>query len=127
MILVFFTTNYRDGGAQFERVARTLGEERGQRVISADGQTPSVKVIEVNSKRAWIEMMISYSAASPISELHFVGHGGIYGPMLGTTSWPEQLSPYEWRTLVDPERGTGRVQLARGAEVFIHTCRSARW
>ena len=127
MILICFTTAYREGGASFERVARALGDER-LRLAAMEGTVPGdFNVVRVDSKREWVDAMVDHSRTSPLRELHFVGHAGMYGPMMGTTSWPEQLSPHEWRSLLSPESGLGPVRLAEDAQVFIHTCRSARW
>ena len=54
-----------------------------------------------------------------LAELHFVGHSGMYGPMFGSTAWPEQFSPHEWRTFPLP--------WAVGAEAYFHACRTGRW
>jgi len=43
----------------------------------------------------------------------------MYGIMFGTTSWPEQFSPHEWRTM--------RIPFATGARVYFHACRTGRW
>jgi SAM-dependent methyltransferase len=59
------------------------------------------------------------SAADRISEFHFVGHSGMYGPMFGTVAFPEQFSPYEWETM--------EIPFAEGACAYFHCCRSARW
>lgn len=127
MILICYTTRYREGGASFERVARTLGQERRELAAAQGRADANVEVVRVDSKRAWVNAMVTRSESSPLGELHFVGHAGMYGPMFGTTSWPEQLSPHEWRTLRQPTSDGGGVRLAPDAQVFIHTCRSARW
>ena len=54
-----------------------------------------------------------------IAQFHFVGHSGMYGPMYGTISFPEQFSPYEWETM--------EIPFADGASAYFHCCRSARW
>jgi SAM-dependent methyltransferase len=43
----------------------------------------------------------------------------MYGPMFGTTAWPEQFSPHEWRSM--------HLPFAPDGEAFFHACRSARW
>jgi SAM-dependent methyltransferase len=54
-----------------------------------------------------------------LDELHFLGHSGMYGIMFGSTSWPEQLSPHEWRSM--------RIPFADGASAYFHACRTTRW
>ena len=58
-------------------------------------------------------------AQGPLDELHFIGHSGLYGPMFGTTAFPEQMSRAEWGAL--------EIPFAPGARAFFHCCRSARW
>ncbi|MED5369622.1 MAG: methyltransferase domain-containing protein [Myxococcota bacterium] len=110
MIWVGYTTRYRDGGAQMARAARTLAAER-QRAH------PELRVVceAVESKAAFIAALQS----DTLHELHLVAHSGMYGPMFGTTDWPEQLSPHEWRTLA--------LDFAPGAQAWFLSCRSARW
>ena len=59
------------------------------------------------------------AAGDHLLGLHLLTHSGLYGPMFGTTAWPEQLSPAEWRGLAIP--------FAEGGEAYFHACRSARW
>jgi len=54
-----------------------------------------------------------------LRELHFIGHSGMYGIMFGSTSWPEQFSPHEWRQM--------RIPFATGAHAYFHACRTGRW
>lgn len=115
MILIFYTTLYREGGPSFMRAARTLARELAQ----AHGQS-QVRCLRVESKAEVREHFERLRAAGQsISQLHFVVHAGMYGPMFGTTQWPEQFSPHEWRSLDIP--------LRRDAEATFHACRSARW
>lgn len=110
MHLVFYTTLYREGGASFERAARTLASE-------LEGE---VRLERVESKAAVRRVLAEIAArGQTIDALHIVAHAGMYGPMFGTTRWPEQFSPHEWETL--------EIPFAPGAEAFIRTCRSARW
>lgn len=111
MIVIVYTTRYRDGGARFAQAARTLAEQRRQ-------QRPGLRVwCRAVESKACVRRVLA--AASEITEFHFVGHGGLYGPMFGTTAWPEQFSPHEWRELDIP--------FASGAQAHFHACRSARW
>lgn len=111
-ICITYTTQYREGGSKFARVARTMEAEK--RLIS-----PRVFCTAVESKREFLEAIARAGAGGKLGELHFIGHGGMYGPMFGTTKWPEQFSPHEWRSLELP--------FAEGAAAYFHTCRSARW
>ena len=103
MILVLYTTKYRLGGAEMERAARLLAAQRGG------------KAVRIESKAEFLAAL----AEGPLDELHFIGHSGLYGPMFGTTDYPEQMSRAEWAALDIP--------FAPGAEAFFHCCRSARW
>jgi ubiquinone/menaquinone biosynthesis C-methylase UbiE len=115
VIVIIYTTRYRKGGAQFPLVAKTLAKEK------ADGGFEG-KIISkaVESKREVLEVLAEIkSAGQQITELHFVGHSGMYGPMFGTVAFPEQFSPYEWETMDIP--------FAKNATAHFHCCRSARW
>jgi ubiquinone/menaquinone biosynthesis C-methylase UbiE len=110
-----YTTRYRQGSKEFAQVAATL-EERLVR------QHPGEVVLReaLESKADFVAAMDRLVRAGvELSELHFIGHAGMYGMMFGSTDWPEQLSPYEWRTLAIP--------FARGASAYFHACRTARW
>jgi ubiquinone/menaquinone biosynthesis C-methylase UbiE len=54
-----------------------------------------------------------------LGELHLISHAGMYGPMFGSTDWPEQFSPHEWRAMAIPFAADGRA--------YFHACRTARW
>ena len=115
MIVIVYTTRYREGGARFEHAATTLEAEKR-------AAHPGVEVIReaTESKKEFIAALERISALNrTIKELHFIGHSGMYGPMFGTRSWPEQFSPYEWRSLTIP--------FTAGAAAWFHSCRSARW
>lgn len=113
-IVVTYTTRYRDGGDAFERIANTLARER------AALRGLQTRVERVESKAAFLTSILAQPhRQTQLAELHFVGHSGMYGPMFGTTSWPEQLSPHEWRL--------AEVPWAEGAEAYFHACRTARW
>lgn len=115
MIWIGYTTLYRKGGDKFQRVARTMEREK-----RAAAPGVEVRCQAVESKADFIAAMEWIrSEGKLLTELHFIGHGGMYGIMFGTTSWPEQFSPHEWRTLSLP--------FAPGADAYFHTCRSARW
>ena len=94
-ILILYTTLYREGGTEFDLAAREL--ERAK-----VGEFPGRTVIRraVESKKAFIAEIDSVAGQSlRIAELHFIGHSGMYGIMFGTTSWPEQFSPFEWKNM----------------------------
>jgi len=114
-ILILHTTRYREGGADFDLAAREL--ERAKR-----GEFPEHAVIRkaVESKKAFVAEIDSVAEQSlQIAELHFIGHSGMYGIMFGTTSWPEQFSPFEWKNMKIPFAAEGRA--------YFHSCRSGRW
>lgn len=115
MIWIGYTTRYRDGGEKFERVAMTM-----ERELLARRPDVVVRRQAVESKREFAEAMSAIAEeGEEIEELHFIGHSGMYGVMFGTTSWPEQFSPHEWREL--------RIPFAAGARAWFHACRTARW
>ncbi|MCR9161325.1 MAG: class I SAM-dependent methyltransferase [Nannocystaceae bacterium] len=111
MIVILYTTRYRDGGPRFARAARTLAQS-----LTREHRSATIWCRAVESKA---DVRAVIADAQDIEQLHFVGHGGLYGPMFGTTAWPEQFSPHEWRALSIP--------FAPGAQAHIHACRSARW
>jgi len=115
VILILYTTRYREGGVKFDRAARTMETEKSAVCVDAE-----IHRAAVESKKDFVACVDSMrQQGRKIRELHFIGHSGMYGPMFGTTSWPEQFSPYEWRTLSLP--------FAAGGQAWFHCCRSARW
>lgn len=115
VIIIVYTTLYRKGGQQFPVVAKTLAREK-----IAGGSKGEVIARAVESKRELLRIFDeTKSAGKRISEFHFVGHSGMYGPMFGTVAFPEQFSPYEWETL--------EIPFADDAAAYFHCCRSARW
>jgi SAM-dependent methyltransferase len=115
VILVLYTTLYRQGGPSFARAARTMARELRQRHPGVE-----VRCERVESKAEVRAIFGQLQARGELlAELHFVLHAGMYGPMFGTTRWPEQFSPHEWRTM--------EIPFAKGAQAYFHACRSARW
>ncbi len=115
VILIIYTTKYRLGGAQFPVVAETLANEK--REAGFDGEIIHRAVeSKVDVLREIAEIR---DAGNEIAEFHFVGHSGMYGPMLGTVAFPEQFSPYEWQQM--------EIPFADGGSAYFHCCRSARW
>ena len=115
VIIIAYTTLYRKGGQQFPVVARTIAREKKE--SGFDGE---IIARAVESKRDVLRLFDEIkSAGKRISEFHFVGHSGMYGPMFGTVAFPEQFSPYEWQTTDIP--------FAAKAAAYFHCCRSARW
>src|SRR5262249_45182668 len=79
-----------------------------------------VRCERVESKADFLAAMQRVQSENRLlKELHFIGHSGMYGIMFGTTSWPEQFSPHEWRTISLP--------FAPNAGAYFHACRSSRW
>lgn len=115
MILILYTTRYREGGPRFAHAARTMARELRAQPLGSE-----VRCERVESKAAVRAIFAALARQGRrIQQLHFVLHGGMYGPMFGTTRWPEQFSPHEWRTL--------EIPFAPDAEAYFHACRSARW
>lgn len=115
MILIIYTTKYRNGGAQFPAVAETIAAEK-----RAGGYAGDIVTAAVESKRDVLKQI--HDAAekgAKLDEFHFVGHSGMYGPMFGTVAFPEQFSPFEWEQMSIP--------FAENASAYFHCCRSARW
>lgn len=111
MILIVYTTQYRTGGDKFARAAETL---RIEKTSAYPGR--EVACIPVESKA---DFVAAIQRGETITELHFIGHSGMYGPMFRTMSMPEQFSPHEWRTL--------KIPFAQGGQAYFHACRTARW
>ncbi len=110
MIVILYTTLYREGGDQLRLSALTLAREKrslGHRV----------RCEAVESKRDVVDVFTTLTA--PMVELHLVCHAGMYGPMFGTTAMPEQFSPHEWRSLP--------LNFAADGQAYFHACRSGRW
>jgi SAM-dependent methyltransferase len=115
VICITYTTLYREGGSQFPIVAATLAMERVNHGFSGEIVTRAVE-----SKRDVLQVFAEIArSAKVIEEFHFVGHSGMYGPMFGTVSFPEQFSPYEWEHM--------EIPFAEDASAYFHCCRSARW
>lgn len=130
VVWIGYTTQYREGSEQFAKVAETMASG-----LRGDGQ-----YVEVHALVSKLDFLTTLAAigrrGDRISAAHFIGHGGMYGPMFGTTAWPEQMSRFEWEALRDgraPRRDRDSVVhdaglvLADEATFHIHTCRSARW
>ncbi|MBP6003906.1 MAG: class I SAM-dependent methyltransferase [Pyrinomonadaceae bacterium] len=114
-ILIVYTTKYRLGGHQFPVVANTLADEK--RAAGFEGE---IVARAVESKRDVLHAIDEIKQAGrKISEFHFVGHSGMYGPMFGTVAFPEQFSPYEWEQM--------EIPFAENASAYFFCCRSARW
>ena len=114
MIVILYTTKYREGGPQFKRVAETLAREL------IDSQKAPVKCHAVESKQDVKAIFHAIKADQRhITHFHFIGHSGMYGPMFGTVAYPEQFSPWEWENL--------EIPFEEKAEAWFHCCRSARW
>lgn len=115
VIIIVYTTLYRKGGAQFPAVANTLAREKAE-----SGFEGEIISRAVESKRDVLQIFAEIKPSGKrISEFHFVGHSGMYGPMFGTVAFPEQFSPYEWETM--------EIPFAEEASAYFHCCRSARW
>lgn len=115
VVLVGYTTHYREGSAEFERAAATLAARLARELPEAE-----IRLLPMRWKRDFVSAVESLAEdARTLQELHFVGHSGMYGIMFGSTEFPEQLSPHEWRTL--------RAPFAEGGRAVFHACRTGRW
>ncbi len=114
-ILIIYTTKYRLGGKQFPVVANTIAAEKKAAGFAGEIVTRAVES-KVDVLRAIADIK---EPGKQISEFHFVGHSGMYGPMYGTVAFPEQFSPYEWEQM--------EIPFADNGAAFFHCCRSARW
>jgi len=115
VVLVVYTTLYRDGGSRLAQVARSLADERRRARPDAE-----IRLLATETKAAFVNsVMAPAERGGVLTELHFVGHSGVYGPMFGTRARPEQLSPHEWREL--------EIPFADDGEAFFHACRTARF
>ncbi|MBW0016673.1 MAG: methyltransferase domain-containing protein [Mycobacterium sp.] len=115
IIWVAYSTHYRGGSAEFGVAAATMAREltlahpEAEVIVSglehkADFTAELARLVDVGQK---------------LSQLHLIGHAGMYGPMFGSTEWPEQFSPHEWRAMTIPFADDGRA--------YFHACRTARW
>lgn len=121
IIVIVFTTRYREGGREMLAAAQHLAAQKRQQFPNTE-----VCVCRIESKAEFqqalctvAEERTSFSAPRLIRELHFIGHSGLYGPMFGTRQHPEQMSRHEWSGFAIP--------FASGAQAFFHCCRSGRW
>ncbi|MEZ0327296.1 MAG: class I SAM-dependent methyltransferase [Fimbriimonas sp.] len=105
MVLILYTTLYKKGGPEMELAARFMANQTGGTAI------------RVESKAEFISALLAQD--QPIDELHLISHSGLYGPMFGTTSHPDQMSRVEWAEL--------EIPFAEGASAYFHCCRSGRW
>mgnify|MGYP002713052969 CR=1 FL=1 len=113
LAVIFFTTRYKKGGDKFKVVAETISREK-----EIEGFETICQAID--SKQELIDLFSQiHSSKSVINELHFVGHSGMYGPMFGSKSYPQQFSPYELRRL--------NIPFSEEAIAKFHACRSSRW
>lgn len=114
-IVITYTTLYRTGGDQFEKAAKTLAQQKQK-------EFPDLQIISVatESKQAFLQVIENVQTENLlIEQFHFIGHSGVYGIMFGTTAWPEQFSPFEWKQMKWP--------LTSNAKIYFHACRTARW
>lgn len=115
VILILYTTLYREGGDKFDQAAKTMARDK-----RAEFPQSRVVLARVESKKDFLNEIEKIARdGDEIFELHFIGHSGVYGIMFGTSKWPEQFSPHEWRTT--------KIPFAKNAKAYFHACRTARW
>jgi ubiquinone/menaquinone biosynthesis C-methylase UbiE/predicted metal-dependent enzyme (double-stranded beta helix superfamily) len=115
LIWVAYTTHYRGGSAEFAVAAATMARELA--VAHPDAE---VVVSGLRHKADFAAEMARFKGSGrALSQLHLISHAGMYGPMFGSTDWPEQFSPHEWRAMAVP--------FAPGGHAHFHACRTARW
>jgi ubiquinone/menaquinone biosynthesis C-methylase UbiE len=112
VVLILYTTLYRLGGREMELAAQRMASDKAK-------EFPDDQVIAkaIESKAEFLAAITE--VPGPIREYHFIGHSGLYGPMYGTTSHPDQMSRAEWANL--------HITFAKDAKAYFHCCRSARW
>ena len=112
--LIMYTTHYREGGREFERAAQTKARE-----LSSVAARPVV-CERVESKKDFLRIFAELKKNNfQVKNFHFFGHSGMYGIMFGSREWPEQFSPFEWKTM--------QLPIMQSSEFFFHACRSGRW
>jgi ubiquinone/menaquinone biosynthesis C-methylase UbiE len=114
MHLIVYTTAYREGSHMFKRAAETLSME-----LSSQS---NIEIIcqGIRTKKDLIQIWNQISEqGKSIDQFHFIGHGGMYGPMYGTVEYPEQFSPFELKNL--------QIPFTYASKAYFHCCRSARW
>jgi ubiquinone/menaquinone biosynthesis C-methylase UbiE len=115
VIWVAHTTHYRGGSAEFAIAADTMARELA--VAHPDAE---VVVSALHHKADFVAESAGFANSGRLlSQLHLISHAGMYGPMFGSTDWPEQFSPHEWREMAIP--------FAADARAYFHACRTARW
>lgn len=115
VIWVAHTTHYRGGSVEFAVAAATMARE-----LAAAHPDAEVILSGLHGKADFIEQLTRLTEAGrEIDQLHLISHSGMYGPMFGSTDWPEQFSPHEWRSMTIPFTASGRA--------YFHACRTARW
>ena len=115
VIWVSHTTHYRGGSAEFAVAAATMARE-----LAATHPDAEVIVSGLHHKADFVSELTGFAdSGRTLSQLHLISHAGMYGPMFGSTDWPEQFSPHEWRAMAIPFAANGRA--------YFHACRTARW
>lgn len=115
LIWVAHTTHYRGGSAEFALAAATMARE-----LAVAHPYAEVVVAGLRHKADFAAEMARFAGSGRVlSQLHLISHAGMYGPMFGSTDWPEQFSPHEWRATAIPFTPNGQA--------YFHACRSARW
>lgn len=115
MIWIGFTTRYRTGSDKFAQAAETM-----RAALAARDPGIEVRLEPLVRKGDFVAAMDRVDQqGKQLTELHFIGHSGMYGIMFGSVAWPEQFSPHEWRHM--------RIPFAPGAHAYFHACRTARW
>lgn len=115
VIWVAHTTHYRGGSAEFAVAAATMARE-----LAAAHPDAEIIMSGLHHKADFTAQLTRLTEAGRvIDQLHLISHSGMYGPMFGSTDWPEQFSPHEWRSMTIPFTETGRA--------YFHACRTARW
>lgn len=115
LIWVAHTTHYRGGSAEFAIAAATMARE-----LAVEYPDAEVVVSGLRHKADFVAELAGFANSGRVlRELHLISHAGMYGPMFGSTDWPEQFSPHEWRSMTIPFASNGRA--------YFHACRTARW
>lgn len=115
VIWVAHTTQYRGGSAEFAVAAATMSRELAAAHPGAEVTVSGLHhKADFTAELAWLA-----ESGQELLELHLISHAGMYGPMFGSTQWPEQFSPHEWQAM--------RIPFAANGRAYFHACRTARW
>lgn len=108
--IIVYTTEYQGGGLKFQKAART-------KKSALEAHKKTVVCRAVNSKKEFLAVFHKVGQRNlTVRDFHFYGHSGMYGIMFGTTQWPEQFSPFEWKHM--------QLPVTHDSNFYFRACRS---